>query len=60
MSEAKLRADARAFGPDDARALARTIIESEAGRQRCWSAAAVETVAAIILWEASKGQDRAP
>ena len=55
MSEATtLRRTARTFGPDDARALARSIIESEAGRQWCWSASAVETIAAIILWEAGK------
>jgi hypothetical protein len=54
MSEAKPHTDARAFGPDDARALARSIIESDAGRQCRWSEAAVETVAAIILWEAGK------
>ena len=53
MSEAEPRREAREFGPDDARAL-----ESDAGRE-CrwsWSAAAVETVAAIILWEACKAE----
>jgi hypothetical protein len=45
---------AREFKADDARAIARCIIESDAGRRCCWSASAVETVAAIILWEICK------
>jgi hypothetical protein len=49
---------AREFGAGDARALARSIIEGEAGQQCSWSASAVETVAAIILWEARKGEDQ--
>jgi hypothetical protein len=55
MSEAEQRGEARAFGPDDARELARSIIESEAGRECRWSATAIETVAAVILWEVKKG-----
>jgi hypothetical protein len=43
------------FSADDARAIARTLIESPAGRKCNWSAAALETMTAIILWEALKG-----
>jgi hypothetical protein len=57
MSEAESRRVARTFGTEDARALARSIIESDAGRACHWTAAAVDTVAAIILWEARKGED---
>lgn len=48
----------RDFGPEDLIALARSIIESEAGRQCRWSRSAVETVALIIAWEALKPEDR--
>jgi endoglucanase Acf2 len=54
MSEAETRDEVREFDADDARALALGIIESDAGRQCEWSPAAVETVAAIVLWEARK------
>jgi len=52
MSEAKPDAQLRAFNADDARAIARSIIESAAGRACAWSPAAVETLAALILSEA--------
>ncbi len=52
MSEVKPDAQLRACDADDARAIARSIIESAAGRAYAWSPAAVETLAALILWEA--------
>jgi hypothetical protein len=55
MSEAKPRAETREFEVDDARAMARALIQSDVGRQSDWSATAVETLTAIILWEACKG-----
>jgi hypothetical protein len=58
MSEAKPRNELREFNAADARAIARGIIESDAGRERQWSPAAVETVAAIILWESGKVEDQ--
>jgi hypothetical protein len=59
MSEAEtLRRDVRAIAPEDALAIARSLIDREAVWVCCWSASAVETVAAIILWEAYK--DHAP
>jgi hypothetical protein len=59
MSEAKARDGVREFNADDARAIARSIIESDAGRACKWSPAAVESVGAIILWEAlNKGGGR--
>ena len=58
MSEAKPRNGVREFNADDARVIARSIVESDAGRECQWSPAAVETVAAIILWEAGKVEDR--
>jgi hypothetical protein len=57
MSEETPRADGREFGADDARALARSIIESAAGAQCHWTPAAVDTLAAIILWETCKAED---
>ena len=59
MNEAEAGNEARAFNADDARAIARSIIESEAGRRCCWSPSAVETVAAIILWETRRAEGSA-
>jgi hypothetical protein len=58
MSEAKSGDGGREFNADDARMIARNIIESDGGRECQWSPAAVEIVAAIILWEAGKVEDR--
>ena len=54
MMTTKRKPDAqlREFNADDARAIARSIIESAAGRAYAWSPVAVETLAALILWEA--------
>jgi hypothetical protein len=49
MSKAKPEAKLREFNADDARVIARSVIESAAGRACAWSPAAVETVAAVIL-----------
>jgi hypothetical protein len=51
MREAKLRDGVREFNADDARVIARRIIESDAGRVCRWTPAAVETIAALIVWE---------
>ena len=51
-NKAKPGAQLREFNADDARAIARSIIGSEAGRACAWSPTAVETLAALILWEA--------
>jgi hypothetical protein len=51
MSDVKPDAQLREFNADDARVIARSIIESDAGRECQWSPAAVDTAAAIIFWE---------
>jgi hypothetical protein len=48
---------ARQFSADDARAIARRIIENSAAECH-WTAAALDTLTAIILWETLKGEDR--
>lgn len=52
-------AQLREFGADDARAIARSIMSSDAGARCEWTDAAEDTLAAIILWEAGKADDRA-
>jgi len=50
MSKAKAETKLRAFNADDARAIARSIIERN--RALVWSPGAIETLAALIMWEA--------
>jgi hypothetical protein len=57
MSETESREVARQFSADDARAIARCMIENTAAECQ-WTAAALDTLTAIILWEALKGEDR--